>query len=213
MGTKKILIFAFMVCSATARADSISIAPSAPTNATPVTATVSGISSAYLGAAWVYAVVVRNSNISINICFPVPSLGGGGEYQVNALLGTLSPGIYSVSSFTKECDVQYGPNPTEPFIQQATTNFRVTGPVEVIPTLTPLSLIALNLMLGLLGVGGFRWRRMRKASSVHNATGNHRRIEQIIVGVAETCTLTRRSTRTPAGGASSPPQSRVSFIP
>ena len=44
MATKRILIFAFMVCSATARADSISIAPTAPTNATPVTATVRGAS-------------------------------------------------------------------------------------------------------------------------------------------------------------------------
>jgi len=152
MCTKTIFTFAFMICSAMARADSISIAPSAPTNATPVTATVRGISTAFLGAAWVYAVVVRGSNISINICFPVPSLGGGGQYEVPALLGTLSPGIYSVSSFTKECDVQYGPNPNEPFIEQATTNFRVTGPVEVIPTLAPLSLIALTAMLALAGL-------------------------------------------------------------
>ena len=163
MCTKTIFTFAFMICSAMARADSISIAPSAPTNATPVTATVRGISTAFLGAAWVYAVVVRGSNISITICFPDPSLGGSGPYQLDALLGTLSQGIYSVSSFTAKCDVQWGPN--EPLTQQATTNFRVTGPVEVIPTLAPLSLIALTAMLALVGIAS---RRAKKAKPFAN---------------------------------------------
>jgi hypothetical protein len=175
---KLVAAVAFLACSLGARAGSITISPSSPTSTSLTIATVSGVSTSFLGAAYLHALTIQGNSISIQICFPMPTFPpAGGPFQLVVPLGSLPAGQYTVTSYTADCLV---PNdqPLAPFTQTAVATFSVLAS-QTIPTLDPLLLLGLTVL---------------------------------ILWLTHSRGLTRRSTRTPAGGLSPARRSPVSLL-